>query len=123
MRGLNDLVSSGRVHYVGISDAPAWVVSQANTLAEERGWTTFVGLQIQYSLVERTPERDLLPMARAFGMSVTPWAVLGSGVLTGKYGRKEQGRRTQLGMETSPEEIRIAAEVDAVAKEVGCTPS
>jgi len=67
MRGLDDLVRQGTVLYVGVSDTPAWIVAQANTLADLRGWTRFVGLQIQYSLVERTPERDLLPMARAFG--------------------------------------------------------
>ncbi len=63
---------------------PAWIVSQANTLAELRGWTRFVGLQIEYSLIQRAPERDLLPMARAFELAVTPWAVIGGGVLTGK---------------------------------------
>ena len=85
MRGLDDLVSAGKIGYIGISDAPAWVVSQANTLAEWRGWTPFVALQIEYSLIERTPERDLLPMAKAFGLTVTPWSPLGQGVLTGKY--------------------------------------
>ena len=76
MRGLDDLVQSGKVLYVGISDTPAWIVSQANTLAALRGWTPFVALQIEYSLIERTPSRDLLPMARAFGLTVTPWSPL-----------------------------------------------
>jgi len=78
-------VRSGRVFYVGISDTPAWIVSRANMLAELRGWSPFVGLQIKYSLVERTVERELLPMARALDLAVTPWGVVGSGVLTGKY--------------------------------------
>ena len=65
MRGLDDLVTAGKVLYVGISDTPAWVVAQANTLAELRGWSRFVGLQIRYSLADRAAERDLLPMARA----------------------------------------------------------
>lgn len=85
MRGLDDLVKSGKVLYVGVSDTPAWVVSRANTLAELRGWSPFVALQIQYSLMERTPERDLLPMARSLGLTVTPWGTLGRGLLTGKY--------------------------------------
>jgi len=96
MRGLDDLVKAGKVLHLGISDTPAWVVSQANTLADLRGWTAFTGLQFEYSLVERTPERDLMPMARAFGMAMTPWGILGAGVLSGKYNpgktQEEQGR-------------------------------
>jgi aryl-alcohol dehydrogenase-like predicted oxidoreductase len=85
MRALDDIVRAGKVLYVGISDTPAWVVSRANMLAEMRGWSSFVGLQIRYSLADRTAERDLLPMARALDLAVTPWSVLGAGVLTGKY--------------------------------------
>ena len=70
MRGLDDLVSQGTVLYIGVSDTPAWVVSQANMLAELRGWSQFVGLQIRYSLVDRTVERELLPMARALDLAV-----------------------------------------------------
>lgn len=98
MRGLDDLVSSGKVLYIGISDAPAWVVSSANTLAMLRGLTQFIGLQIEYSLIERSPERDLLPMAKAFGLSVTPWGPLSGGILTGKYLRKSP-RNARLSME------------------------
>ncbi|HWX17956.1 MAG TPA: aldo/keto reductase, partial [Chthoniobacterales bacterium] len=61
MRGLDDLVRQGKVLYVGISDAPAWWIAQANTLASLRGWSPFVGLQIEYSLLERTVERELIP--------------------------------------------------------------
>ncbi|MBL0352148.1 MAG: aldo/keto reductase [Verrucomicrobia bacterium] len=85
MRGLDDLVRSGKILYAGISDAPAWVAAQANTLAEFRGWTRFIGLQAEFSLIERTAERDLLPMAAALGLGVMAWAPLGGGVLTGKY--------------------------------------
>ena len=85
MRGLDDLVSQGKVHYIGVSDTPAWIVSRANTMAELRGWSAFVALQVEYSLLQRTPERDLLPMAQAFGMSMTAWAPLAGGALTGKY--------------------------------------
>ena len=85
MRALDDLVRSGKILYIGISDTPAWIVARANTLAELRGWTSFAALQIEYSLIERTPERDLLPMAYAMDLAVTPWAPLGTGVLSGKF--------------------------------------
>jgi aryl-alcohol dehydrogenase-like predicted oxidoreductase len=125
MRGLDDLVRAGKVLYVGISDTPAWVVSQANTLADLRGWTPFVALQIEYSLVARTPERDLLPMARALDLAVTPWGILGSGVLTGKFnlGSDTVEGRARDGRGQDPEMLRIAGEVGAVARELGCTPT
>jgi aryl-alcohol dehydrogenase-like predicted oxidoreductase len=82
---MDDLVRSGKVLYAGISDTPAWIVSKANTIADMRGWTRFNALQIEYSLIERTPERDLLPMAMNEDIAVTAWAPLGGGVLTGKY--------------------------------------
>ena len=125
MRGLDDLVRAGKVLYVGISDTPAWVVSQANTLADLRGWSPFVALQIEYSLIQRTPERDLLPMARALDLAVTPWGILGSGVLTGKYNQdqppKEGRAREDRGRD--PEILNIGAEVMAIAREMGCTPT
>jgi aryl-alcohol dehydrogenase-like predicted oxidoreductase len=80
-------VKAGKILYAGISDAPAWVVSQANTLANSRGWTEFSGLQIEYSLVERTPERELLPMANSLDIGVTAWSPLANGILTGKYNK------------------------------------
>lgn len=85
MRALDDLVRAGKVLYVGISDAPAWWIAQANTLAHLRGWSPFVGLQIEYSLIERTVERELIPMAKAMKVGVTAWSPLAGGVLTGKY--------------------------------------
>src|ERR1700682_189344 len=85
MRGLDDLVRAGKVLYVGISDAPAWWIAQANTLAHLRGWSPFIGLQIEYSLIERTVERELVPMAKALNLGVTAWSPLAGGVLTGKY--------------------------------------
>ena len=127
MRGLDDLVSAGKVNYIGISDTPAWIVSQANTLAELRGWTPFVALQIEYSLIERTVERDLIPMAKAFGLTVTPWSPLGQGVLTGKYngGGKEAGARLSDGSSDrlSERNLAIAQTVVDVAQEIGRTPS
>jgi aryl-alcohol dehydrogenase-like predicted oxidoreductase len=85
MRALDDQVRAGKILYVGVSDTPAWIVAQANTLAALRGWTQFAGIQMEYSLIERDVERELLPMARTFGMAVTPWSPLGGGVLSGKY--------------------------------------
>jgi aryl-alcohol dehydrogenase-like predicted oxidoreductase len=124
MRGLDDLVRQGKVLYVGVSDTPAWEVARANTLAELRGWSRFVGLQIRYSLLDRTVERDLLPMAKALDLTVTPWDTLGSGVLTGKYNRDRstQARATQRG-ELKERDLGIAAEVVKVADELGRTPA
>jgi aryl-alcohol dehydrogenase-like predicted oxidoreductase len=85
MRAFDDLVRSGKILYAGISDAPAWWIARGNTIAELRGWTPFVGLQIEYSLLERTPERELLPMARSLGLGVTAWSPLAGGMLSGKY--------------------------------------
>lgn len=92
MRALDDLVRSGKVLYVGISDMPAWMVSRANTMADLKGWSPFIGLQINYSLLERTVERELLPMAKELDLGVTPWAPIGGGVLTGKYNEMRKGR-------------------------------
>ena len=85
MRAFDDLVRQGKILHAGVSDMAAWAVARANTLAELRGWTPFVGLQIEYSLIERTVERELIPMAEALGLGVTAWSPLAGGVLTGKY--------------------------------------
>ena len=87
MRGLDDLVAAGTVLHVALSDAPAWVASQANTLATWHGWSPLVALQVEYSLLERTADRELLPVAEAFGLPVCAWAPMGAGILTGKYTR------------------------------------
>jgi aryl-alcohol dehydrogenase-like predicted oxidoreductase len=127
MRGLDDLVRAGKVNYVALSDAPAWIASQANTLAALRGWSPFIALQIQYSLIERTVERELLPVAEAFGLSVTAWAPLGGGVLTGKYtrGSREAPQDTKRAagnrMRLTEHNLQIAREVDRVADELGTT--
>ncbi len=124
LRALDDMVRAGKVLYIGVSDTPAWIVSQANTLAELRGWSRFVGLQIQYSLVERTPERDLLPMARAFDIGVTSWGALGSGILTGKYKRDGSGEgRAALWGQIEEKKLEIADEVVKIAEEIGRKPS
>src|SRR3981189_1814595 len=97
MRSLDDLVRQGKVLYLGISDAPAWWIAQANTLAELRGWTQFTGLQLEYSLIERTVERELIPMAKALNLGVLAFSPLAGGFLTGKYhgeGKPDGGRMT-----------------------------
>src|ERR1700732_336782 len=118
MRGLDDIVRQGKVLYVGISDAPAWWIAQANTLAELRGWTQFIGLQIEYSLIERTVERELIPMAEALNVGVLAWSPLARGVLTGKYhgeGNADGGRMINQGMKDFfPEEQRAAPIISAV---------
>ena len=85
MRAFDDLVRQGKVLYVGVSDAPAWWVAQANTLAALRGWSPFIGLQIEYNLMERTVERELIPMAKALDLGLVAWSPLSGGLLTGKY--------------------------------------
>ncbi|HKQ68893.1 MAG TPA: aldo/keto reductase [Polyangiaceae bacterium] len=92
MRALDDLVTSGKVRYVGFSDTPAWKCVEAQMLARMHGWAPLVALQIEYSLLQRTVEGDLIPMAREFGLGVTPWSPLKSGVLSGKYKREEHGK-------------------------------
>lgn len=124
MRGFEDLVRSGKVLYVGVSDAPAWWVSQANMLAELRGWAKFVGLQIEYSLMERTVERELIPMSKALGLTVTAWGPLAGGVLSGKYKRGE-GKEGRFGSEMMsqwmPEQVRTERVVTALEKVAGET--
>jgi aryl-alcohol dehydrogenase-like predicted oxidoreductase len=131
MRALDDAVRAGKVLYVGVSDTPAWIVSQANTLASLKGWSPFAALQIQYSLADRTPERDLLPMARALDIAVTPWGVLGGGVLSGKYkspkdrpaGARYAKDESWAEANVTDRSVRIAQAAADVAKETGRTPS
>jgi aryl-alcohol dehydrogenase-like predicted oxidoreductase len=123
MRALDDQVRQGKVLYVGISDAPAWIVSRANAIAESRGWTPFISLQVEYNLAQRTPERELLPMARALDVGVTAWSPLASGLLSGKYTRGVNGEERRLSKmsreEPDERSLRIAWEVDALADELG----
>ena len=108
MRALDDMVRAGKILYIGVSDAPAWIVSQANTLANLKGWTEFTGLQIEYSLIERTPERELLPMADALNIGVTAWSPLGGGVLTGKYNKSNREEQQQQNTSSSPSTTVVA---------------
>ena len=91
MAALEDLVRAGKVRYLGVSDTPAWKVVEANLTARFRGWSSFIGLQIEYSLLERSVEQELVPMALEFGLGITPWSPLKSGALSGKYTRKNAG--------------------------------
>jgi aryl-alcohol dehydrogenase-like predicted oxidoreductase len=92
MAALDDLVRQGKVRYIGVSDTPAWKVAEANVIARFRGWSSFIGLQIEYSLLERTVEQELVPMALELGLGITPWSPLKSGALSGKYTRENAGQ-------------------------------
>ena len=127
LRAFDDLVRMGKVLYIGISDSPAWIVSQGNTLATLRGWTPFIGLQIEYSLKERTPERELLPMAKALNIGVTAWSPLGGGVLTGKYNQPNpvDGRlsMTDQPFQIFDRDLKIAETVLEIAREIEKSPA
>ncbi len=135
MRGLDDLVRAGKVLYVGVSDFPAWQVARANTLAELRGWSHFVGLQVPYSLIRRDIERELAPMARGLGLGITPWSPLAGGLLSGKYTKadiggasaspadKAQDRRNMVKAGLTDDKLRIAESAKAVAARIGKSPS
>ncbi len=118
MRGLDDLVKQGKVNYIGISDTPAWVISRGNTMAELMGWSRFVALQIEYSLLQRTPERELIPMAKEFGMTITPWAPLAGGALTGKYLKGDKGRIADTSKRLNEQSTAVAKVVVAIAEEL-----
>ncbi|MFM9372085.1 aldo/keto reductase [Streptomyces sp. Da 82-17] len=134
MRALDDVVRAGKVLYLGVSDWPAWEIATANTLAELKGWTSFAGSQLRYNLLERTPERELLPQARAFDQAVLAWAPLAAGKLTGKYRRGESGRLSAAGGSgaveggsgSAEQDAREAATVTAVldvAEQSGASPA
>ncbi|MDH6331918.1 aryl-alcohol dehydrogenase-like predicted oxidoreductase [Stenotrophomonas sp. 1278] len=132
MRGFDDLVRSGKVLYAGISDTPAWQIARMQTLADLRGWAPLVALQIEYSLIQRSVEQELLPMAEALGLGVVAWSPLGSGVLTGKYSAADLttaeppeatpgGSRRNVALingALTPRSLNIAGEVAAVAAEL-----
>jgi aryl-alcohol dehydrogenase-like predicted oxidoreductase len=122
LRGLDDLIRQGKVNYAAISDTPAWIVSKGNTMAELMGWSQLIALQVEYSLLQRTPERELTPMAKHYGMTVTPWAPLAGGALTGKYLMGGQGRIKPESNRRDANSERITREVMAVADQLGVTP-
>jgi aryl-alcohol dehydrogenase-like predicted oxidoreductase len=123
MRGMDDLIRQGKVNYAAISDTPAWVVAKGNTLAELMGWSQFVALQVEYSLLQRTPERELIPMAKHFGMTVTPWAPLAGGALTGKYLKGDNGRIKPGSNRLNERSEKITRVVMEIAAELGVAES
>ena len=125
MRALDDAVRAGKILYAGISDAPAWVVARANTLAEWRGWSPFIGLQAPYSLLQRDIERELLPMAESLGLGVTVWSPLGGGILSAKYARPPgEAGSTRLDPAAVDDHAHaVAAVVRDVADGLGVTPA
>lgn len=123
LKGMEDLISRGMVHYIGISDTPAWMVSQANTMAELRGWSQFIGLQIEYSLIQRTVEAEFFPMAKSYGMTITPWAPLAGGALTGKYLKGDKGRLVETSVRLGERATAITKKVVEVADRLGVSAS
>ena len=130
LRALDDAVRSGKVLYTGFSNLPAWLAARAQTLAQLRGWSPLVALQLHYSLVERNCERELVPCAQALGMGITAWSPLAGGVLTGKYSRDPAQRKAQPGrltttawgnMYMNERNLGIAEVVKSVAARLGCT--
>lgn len=121
MRGLDDLVRAGKVHYLAISDTPAWIFSQANTLADLRGWSRFVAYQVPYSVGSRDPERAEIPAAKHWDMAVLAWGVLGQGLLLGKYdpGSTEPTRYDKKETTVSERAQKIIAEIAQIAQETG----
>jgi aryl-alcohol dehydrogenase-like predicted oxidoreductase len=136
LRAMDDLVRAGKLLYVGVSDTAAWQISRMQTIADLRGWCPLVALQVEYSLIERTVERDLIPMAREMGLGVVPWSPLASGILTGKYTKADldsRGDRSSLegsrrdaviaSGALSERTLAIADVLKHVAVEIGKSPS
>ena len=128
VRALDDLVRAGKVRYIGFSDTPAWKVVEAQMFARQYGMAPVTAIQISYSLVERTVEGDLIPMAQEFGLGVTPWSPLAGGVLSGKYTRDnassvkaDRGERVTSAL--TPRNFAIIDEVIRIARELNATPS
>lgn len=128
LQALDDLVRAGKVLYLGFSDTPAWRVAQAQTTARLSGLTPLVALQIEYSLLERTVEGELIPMAQAMGLGVTPWGPLRAGALSGKYDRdnaraESAGREATISRNLTEDAFRVIDALKAVAGRVGTTPA
>jgi aryl-alcohol dehydrogenase-like predicted oxidoreductase len=123
MRGLDDLVKQGKILYLAISDSPAWVVSKANTMAELTGWIQFIAMQVEYSLLQRSPDREIIPMVKHFDMTLIPWAPLAGGALTGKYLRGEKGRVKPESIRRGEKATMLTKEVIKIAEELNAMPS
>jgi aryl-alcohol dehydrogenase-like predicted oxidoreductase len=127
LHALDDLVSSGKILHAGLSNFPAWTVARGQTFAELRGWAPIAGIQVEYSLAERSADRELLPMAEALGLGVALWSPLGGGLLTGKYRHSDAGRLTDwkrlVHTEDSDQKTRTVDEVLAIATELAVPPA
>ncbi|WP_062213116.1 aldo/keto reductase [Streptomyces sp. NBRC 109706] len=127
LRGLDDLVSQGKILHAAFSNFPAWRVSRAAAIADLSGWAPVTGIQIEYSLVERTADRELLPAAEALGLGVTLWSPLGGGLLTGKYRHSEKGRLTDwnrlVHTESTEQKTAVVDSVIDIADQVGAPPA
>jgi aryl-alcohol dehydrogenase-like predicted oxidoreductase len=128
LRAVDDLVRAGKVRYLGFSDTPAWKVAQAQTIAQFRGLVPVIALQIEYSLLERTVEAELVPAARELGLGITPWSPLKSGALSGKYTRDNAGKIKAdrgLWVESSLDErtFKIVDALIAIGRELDTTPA
>jgi len=127
VRALDDLVAAGKVRYIGFSDTPAWKVVHGHMLAEAHGRAPVSAIQVEYSLLERTVEGDLLPMARDFGLGVTPWSPLKSGILSGKYTRDSRpapGRGARVdNVLNEPRTMDVIDAVLEVARQIGSSPA
>ncbi|HTJ44090.1 MAG TPA: aldo/keto reductase [Kofleriaceae bacterium] len=126
MRALDTLVEQGKVRYLGFSDTPAWKCAQAQTMARLRGWSPLVALQIEYSLLQRTVEGELVPMARELGLGITPWGPLRGGALSGKYkradaGKHEAGRGARVTNFLHDRTYDLLEQLEAIATELGTT--
>lgn len=124
VRAFDDLVRAGKIQYAGLSNFPAWKIARADTLAELRGWSRIAGIQVEYSLAERTAERELLPMAEAMGLGATLWSPLGGGMLTGKYRTSQEGRLTGLGgrLVHTEQDTGLLDTVFSVAQQLNAQP-
>jgi len=123
LRGLDDLVRSGKVTYIGISDSPAWEVSRANAIADLRGWSQFIAYQGRYHVGERDQEREIIPMAKKMGLGLVPWGVLGQGKYTGRFKRGETATGGRASVKMTEHDYIVSEEVVKIATEIKRTPS
>ncbi|PLZ00859.1 aldo/keto reductase [Burkholderia sp. WAC0059] len=127
LRGLDDLVAAGKIRYIGFSDLPAWKIAEAQTIAHFRGWAPVIAVQLEYSLLERTAEGELFPMAAALGMGVMPWSPLKNGFLSGKFRRGNAAPvdTARTGLVGVPEERHyvVIEALCELADEIGATPA
>jgi aryl-alcohol dehydrogenase-like predicted oxidoreductase len=127
LRGLEDLVTSGKVRHIGLSDLPAWKVAEAQTIAHFRGWPPVIALQLEYSLLERSVEGELIPMAQSMGIGVMPWSPLKNGFLSGKCNRDNAGSvdspRSAMAGRRSEADYAVIDALQAVSAEAGASPA